>query len=91
MFPLNSVSIYKKIFIIKKAQTCQLLCKRPGSYQSASKTHEGDRIFKMISWLRFPKFAEITEFNESSALFSKTLLKHCFYVNTYVPFTNNPN
>ena len=31
----------------KSAQTCHLLCKRPGCYHSGSKTHVGDRIFKL--------------------------------------------
>ena len=32
----------------KRARTCHLLCKRPGYYHSASKTHVRDRIFKFI-------------------------------------------
>ena len=33
--------------VIKRARSCQLLCKRPGCYHSANKTHVRDRIFKL--------------------------------------------
>ena len=36
-----------KIWVIKKVRTCHLLCKRPGYYHIASKTHATDRIFKL--------------------------------------------
>ena len=39
----------QKIFGVKRARTCHLLCKKPGFYHSASKTHVGDRIFKLNS------------------------------------------
>ena len=32
----------------KRAQTCHLLCKRPGRYHSTSKTHVRDRIFTLL-------------------------------------------
>ena len=47
----------------KRAQTCHLLCKRPGCYHSVSKTHVRERIFKLspihalviyqIPWIRW--------------------------------------
>ena len=47
---LNSLNSVTKILIItEKAQTRPLLCKRPGYYYSASKTHVRDRIFKLSS------------------------------------------
>ena len=62
-----------KLFVIKRTQTCHLLCKRPGCYHSASKKHVRDRIFKLTpihasAIIRFPEF---TEFNESSAPYRK--------------------
>ena len=57
----------------KRSRKCHLLCKRPGCYQSASKTHVKDRIFKfMPQWfIRFPEFDEFSEFNESPAPFKE--------------------
>ena len=76
MFSLNSANSVTKIFVIKRARTCYLLCKRSICYQSANRTHLGDTIVKlslsMFQWfIRFPEFSEITEFNESSASFRK--------------------
>ena len=45
-FSLNSVT---KIFVIKRAQTCYLLCKRLGCYHSTANTHVRDRIFIVSS------------------------------------------
>ena len=47
---------------------------KPGRYHSATKTHVRDRIFKLSPFhasviIKFPEFAEITEFTESSAPF----------------------
>ena len=42
-------------YVIKKAQTSHLSCKRPGCYQSASKTHVRYRIFKLS-----PVYASMT-------------------------------
>ena len=36
-----------ELFVIKRAQTCHLLFKKPGCYHSISKTHIRDRIFKL--------------------------------------------
>ena len=46
MFSLNSVpkSFYH---YSKRVRTRHLLCERPGSYRSASKTQVRDRIFKL--------------------------------------------
>ena len=70
-------SVTKTIVYSKRTRTCHLLCKRPGCYHSASKTHVRDRIFKstpihasMI--IRFPEFAE---FSESSAPFKKNSIE----------------
>ena len=65
----------------KRIQTCHLLCKRPGCYHSASKTHVGDRIFKLRPIyasviFNFPKFAE---FSEISALFRKISILNSSY------------
>ena len=51
----------------KKDRTCHLLCKRPGCYHSASKTHVRASILKLTpnSFINFP------EFTESSAPFRK--------------------
>ena len=67
----------KKIILIKRAQTCYLLSERSGCYHSTSKTHVRDSpihalvIYQISCIIRFPEFAEITEFNESSAPFRK--------------------
>ena len=48
-FPLNVLTEFSDKNIChynKRAQTCHLLCKRPGCYYSTSKTHGRDRIFK---------------------------------------------
>ena len=55
------------ILVIKRAQTCHLLCKRPGCYHSTSKIHVRDTIFNwgqfiLQRFIRFPEFAEFTEF-----------------------------
>ena len=50
MFPLyfDELSEDIKIFFIKRAQTCHLLCRRPGCCHSTSKTQVRERIFKLI-------------------------------------------
>ena len=48
MFSLKSVNLVTKIFVIKRAWTCHLLCKRPGCYCCISDTNIIDRIFKLI-------------------------------------------
>ena len=51
MVSLNSLNSVAKIFVITvkgfEHATSHLLCKRPGCYHSASKTHVRDRIFKL--------------------------------------------
>ena len=64
----------------KRAQTCYLLCKRPGCYHIANKTHVRDRIFKLSPFhasviISFPEF---TEFRESSAPFRKNSIVWSF-------------
>ena len=54
---------WQKIFVIKRAQTCHLLCKRLGWYHSANKTQVAEGIFKsspthaseisQILWIRW--------------------------------------
>ena len=64
----------------KMARICHLLCKRPGYYLSASKTHVRDRILYwqfMLQWfIRFPEFAE---FNERFAPFRNFNLQCSLY------------
>ena len=79
IFSLNSANQWLKISIIERIWTCHLLHKIPGWYHSTSKTQLRDRIFKfapppqfMRQWfIRFPEFAEFTEFPFHSG---KTLL-----------------
>ena len=74
MFSQNSMnSVTEKFVYSKRIRTCHLLCKRPGCYHSASKTHVRDRIFKLrpIHASLIISFPEFTEFSESSAPFRK--------------------
>ena len=74
----------------KRAQTCHLLCKRPGCYHSTSKTHLKGRIFKLspihasVFKIRFPEFAEFTEFKESSAQFKKNSIEIWVWTERFV-------
>ena len=71
-----SANLVTKVFVIKKARTCHLLCKKPGCYHSTNKTQVTCSPFKLIPIhdlviFRFPEFTEIIEFNEISAPFRK--------------------
>ena len=75
-FSVNSLNSVTKIFVIKRAQSYHLLCKRLGCYHSASKTHVRDRNFNMSPIhasviYQIPHFTKIAEFSENSAPFRK--------------------
>ena len=84
VYSLKSLNLVTKVFFIKRAWTCHLLCKSPGCYQSTRKTHVRDRIFKFSQIhasviIRFPEFAE---FNESSMNLGKTPMDKVDYTLT---------
>ena len=76
---LNSLnSVTKNIcHYSKRTRTCHLLCKRPGCYHSASKTHMRGSLnwaqFMLQWFIRFLAFAESTD---SSTPFRKNSIGH---------------